>query len=225
MEHTSWSDDDGGRAFLRALPVLAGEAPEFDIDQAPSDPATLFAQWLRQAVAAEVPEPHAMTLSTIDALGFPRARVLIVKSVDADGWHFAAVSASQKGADLSANPVAALTFHWPAVVRQVRVVGDIVDDGPAAAAADFRARPLESRAQALTLRQSTPMADPGEMDTEIDKARRKLADDPDLTPVEWLSYCVRPAEVEFWQGYPDRRHLRLSYRRADDGWDRIRLWP
>ncbi|WP_174518167.1 pyridoxamine 5'-phosphate oxidase family protein, partial [Mycobacteroides abscessus] len=68
-----------------------------------------------------------------------------------DGWHFAASSASQKGRDLSAHPAAALTFHWPAVVRQVRVVGTVVDDGAQASAADFLGRPIGSRAMALTL--------------------------------------------------------------------------
>jgi pyridoxine/pyridoxamine 5'-phosphate oxidase len=74
-------------------------------------------------------EAHAMTLSTVDAQGLPRARVLILKAVDANGWHFAVNSVSQKGRDLSANPTAALTFYWPALVRQVRIGGTVIGDG------------------------------------------------------------------------------------------------
>lgn len=166
-----------------------------------------------------------MTISTVDRDGLPRARVLILKAVDQDGWHFAVNTVSQKGRDLDANPVAALTFYWPALVRQVRVSGQVVSDGPAASAADFLARPLGSRAMALTRRQSQPLADLAELDTEIDKARRQLEDDPELVPDEWVSYAVRPVEVEFWQGAPDRRHHRLIYRRARGGWDVSRLWP
>lgn len=223
--NTGWSDEDGGRAYLRALPVLSGTGPGFEVDEAPTEPISLFTAWLRTAVDAGVPEPHAMTISTIDARGTPHARVLILKAVDEAGWHFAVSSVSQKGRDLAAHPVAALTFYWPALVRQVRVVGPVVSDGAAASADDFRARPLGSRAMALTLRQSQPMPDAGELDTEIAKAHHRLLDDPDYVPDEWRSYAVRPDEVEFWEGSPDRRHHRLAYSRAEGGWARTQLWP
>jgi pyridoxamine 5'-phosphate oxidase len=219
-----WSDD-GGRAYLRKLPVLTGNGPGFDTSAAPQDPVALFVWWLQDAVDRGVPEPHAMTLSTVDAQGLPRARVLILKAVDAIGWHFAVSSVSQKGRDLSTNPVAALTFYWPTLVRQVRIGGTVVDGGAAAGAQDFRARPLGSRAMALTLRQSQPLSDGAELDAEIDKAHRKLSDDPDFVPAEWISYAVQPQHVEFWEGASDRRHQRLSYQRNGDHWNLGRLWP
>lgn len=222
---TTWSPADGGRSYLRALPVLQGSGPPIDIRTIPADPVVLFASWLQDAVAAGVPEPHAMTLSTVDANNQPRARMLILKAVDERGWHFAVSAVSQKGRDLAGRPSAALTFYWPALVRQVRVVGAVVDDGADASAEDFLARPAGSRAMALTLRQSEPLLDPAELDAEIDKARRKLDENPGLVPDEWTSYAVAPGAVEFWQGSPDRRHWRLSYQRGDDGWDRTRLWP
>ena len=89
----------------------------------------------------------------------------------------------------------------------------------------FLARPLGSRAMALTLRQSQPLGDLAELDAEIDKAHRKLTDDPGLVPDEWVSQAVRPNEVEFWEGSADRRHRRLSYHRVGDRWDRTQLWP
>lgn len=217
--------DDGGRAYLRALPVLTGRGPQFDAGAAPDSPVELFGSWLQQAVAAGVPEPHAMTICTVDAQGLPRARVLILKAVDDDGWHFAVNTVSQKGRDLAANPVAALTFYWPSLVRQVRVVGPVIADGAAYSAADFLARPVGSRAMALTRRQSQPLTDPGELDTEIAKAQTALEREPGLVPDEWVSYAVRPSEVEFWQGATDRRHVRLAYRRVDDGWEMGQLWP
>lgn len=220
-----WSDDDGGRSYLRRLPVLAGTSPGFDTADVPADPVSLFTRWLQQAADAGVPEPHAMTLSTVDAQGMPRARVLILKAVDSNGWHFAVSSVSQKGRDLAAHPAAALTFYWPALVRQVRIAGAVVSDGPLASADDFLARPLGSRAMALTLRQSQPLGDIAELQAEIDKAHRKLDDDPDLVPDEWVSYAVRPNEVEFWEGSADRRHRRLNYHRVGDRWDRTQLWP
>jgi pyridoxamine 5'-phosphate oxidase len=205
--------------------VLTGTSAGFDTAEVPADPVSLFAKWLQQAVDAGVHEPHAMTLSTVDAQGMPRARVLILKAVDPSGWHFAVSSVSQKGRDLAAHPAAALTFYWPALVRQVRITGAVESDGPQASADDFLARPPGSRAMALTLRQSQPLADLAELDAEIDKAYRKLDDDPSLVPAEWVSYAVRPNEVEFWEGSADRRHRRLSYQRAGNRWDRTQLWP
>lgn len=89
-----WLDADGGRSFLRALPVLSGSAPPFDIASAPAEPLRLFIEWIEQAAQAGVQEPHAMTISTVDNAGMPRARVLILKATDQDGWHFAASSVS-----------------------------------------------------------------------------------------------------------------------------------
>lgn len=154
MTMPRWSDDDGGRSYLRALPVLGGASPGLAVDTDPADPVALFVTWLQQAVEEGVPEPHAVTLSTVDMQGMPRARVLILKAVDEHGWHFAVSSVSQKGRDLASHPVAALTFYWPALVRQVRIVGPVISDGPQASADDFLARPLGSRAMALMLRQS-----------------------------------------------------------------------
>jgi pyridoxamine 5'-phosphate oxidase len=127
------------------------------------------------AVDAGVTEPHAMTVSTVDAQGMPRARV--------------------------------------------------VHDGARASAEDFRARPVGSRAMALTLRQSRPLRDVTEVETEIEEAHSRLNHEPDLVLAEWISYAVHPSEVEFWEGSPDRRHRRLAYYLIDDGWDRIQLWP
>ena len=213
------------RATLRALPVLAGSAPEFVPDQAPDDPISLFAEWLETAVRQGVPEPHAMTLSTVDDTGQPDARVLILKDVDADGWHFAVTAASAKGAQLAANPVAALTFYWPAQVRQIRIRGVVTADSRDRAAADFLARSTGARALALLGRQSQPLTRPADVDGALPAARARLDADPTLVPDEWTSYAVAPDRVEFWQGDPERRHRRLLYVRAAGTWESSLLWP
>lgn len=214
------------RDLLRELPVLTGDAPSFDPSSAPDDPVELFTDWLGTAVRAGVPEPHAMTIATLDPAGVPDARVLILKDVDAAGWHFAISTVSRKGADLAAHPAAALTFYWPALVRQVRVRGPVVADPPAVSRADFLARSTGSRAMALTRRQSQPLSEPAEVDSALRAAHRDLDLDPELVPDEWVSCAVRPSSVEFWQGDPGRRHQRLRYERAGDRtWSRVLLWP
>jgi pyridoxamine 5'-phosphate oxidase len=207
------------------LAVLQGASPVFDTASAPEDPADLFIEWMLTAVRAGVPEPHAMTVSTVDASGAPNARTLILKDVDAAGWHFAISTASRKGAELTLKPSAALTFYWSASVRQVRVRGHVVPDSRDLSRADFLARSTGSRAMALTRQQSEPLADPADLERALEKAHRELQVDPTTVPDEWVSYAVQPASVEFWQGDPERRHQRLNYVRDGQQWTRTILWP
>ncbi|MDN4646110.1 pyridoxine/pyridoxamine 5'-phosphate oxidase [Arthrobacter sp. PsM3] len=129
------------RQYLRALPDFPELLPDFDPAGAPADPAELFRQWLDEALAAGVPAPNACSLATADELGRPSSRMLILKDIDDDGWHFATSRASRKGRELSANPQAALNFYWQQQGRQVRVAGGVVELSAAASAADWHARP------------------------------------------------------------------------------------
>ena len=213
------------RDTLRALPVLAHQMPSFDPANAPAEPMTLFADWLTEAVAAGVDEPHAMTLSTVDADGAPDARVLILKDLDTAGWHFATSAISAKGRQLAADPRVALTFHWREQGRQVRVRGTARAADPAVSRRDFLARPEGSRIATLAGRQSAVLADRAELDRELAAVRARLAADPGLVAEGHTVYSVHPASVEFWQADRERRHVRLRYRRDADGWSRELLWP
>jgi pyridoxamine 5'-phosphate oxidase len=213
------------RSVLRALPVLTGSAPDFDPGRTPSDPMSLFIEWFQIAVDAGVSEPHAMSLSTVDASGRPDARMLILKDIDSAGWHFAVSAASRKSSHLAANPVAALAFYWPQLVRQVRVRGAVVADPPGVTSADFLARSPGARAQVLVARQSQPLANSADLHHELSEARTALDADPELVPDDWVSYAVRPDRVEFWQGDPERRHQRLHYTQDSTGWNKTLLWP
>lgn len=129
------------RRLLRALPDFPDALPDFDPDAAPADPADLFRLWLEEALAAGVPQPNACSLATADELGRPSSRMLILKDIDGDGWHFATSRASRKGHELAVNPHAALNFFWQQQGRQVRVAGTVVELSAEASDADWRARP------------------------------------------------------------------------------------
>ncbi|MGO4805827.1 pyridoxal 5'-phosphate synthase [Arthrobacter sp. 2MCAF15] len=129
------------RKMLRALPDFPEVLPDFDPAGAPADPAELFRLWLGEALAAGVPQPNACSLATADGQGRPSSRMLILKDIDADGWHFATSRESRKGKELAANPHAALNFFWQQQGRQVRVAGDVVELSAEASAADWQARP------------------------------------------------------------------------------------
>ncbi len=210
---------------LRALASLAGPYPPFDAEAAPDDPRDLFSSWLREAIVSGIREPHAMVLSTTDENGAPDARALILKNLDARGWHFATSGNGPKGSQIAANPYVALTFYWAALGRQVRLRGIAFPAGEPERAADFRARSPAARAAALAGRQSQPLYARPDLHAAIATQARRLEAEPDLVAPNWQLFIVMPHEVEFWQGAEDRLHHRLLYRREKPGWLRESLWP
>lgn len=177
---------DTTKSLLRSLPSLAGVAPPLNLQGLPDDPVTLFLDWLAVAQHRDVAEPHAMTLSTVDANGVPDARILVLKDVDARGWAFASTRTSVKGGQLDASPHAALTFWWQPLVRSVRVRGPVIEASREESLADLRAR--------------------------------SAAAQEGVNPDDWTLWRVVPTRVEFWQGSPDRRHVRVVFVRDAHGW-------
>ncbi|MFF1462971.1 pyridoxal 5'-phosphate synthase [Streptomyces sp. NPDC058330] len=215
------------RAWLRGLEVFAGPLAAFDPGAAPDDPVDLFLSWLTEAVEARLPDPHAMTVSTVDEHGDPWARVLILKNVDADGWQFAAHAGSPKGRQLAARPSAALTFYWPALGRQVRVRGPVIAEPAERGAADFLARSASARAESLVGRQSRHLDDVAERDRAVKESLSRVEEDPTLVAKAWTLHTLVPVTVEFWQADASRVHTRLRYERDAAGapWERHLLWP
>lgn len=213
------------RQFLRGLPVFAGELPGFDPSAAPERPQELFLAWLREAVAAGVREPQAMTLSTQGLDDVPDARVLILKNVTGDGWQFAIHRLSPKGRELERTPAAALTFFWREQGRQIRIRGRVSAASAAESAADFLARSPAARAEAMAGRQSQPLADRRELELAAARAAERISGEPDLVVAEWTLFTVVADRVEFWQADVDRRHTRLLYQRDGATWRRDELWP
>lgn len=213
------------RDLLRTLPVFDRPLPGFDPERVPDEPVSLFVSWLGEAADAKVVEPHVMTLSTVDAQGRPDARVVILRNVSDEGWQFTASAAGVKGAQLAANPQAALSFYWREQGRQVRVRGQVSAAEPSVSAAEFLAQSEGSRIADLVGRQSTVLQDSAELARAMEAARQRLADDPQLVEPDHTVYLLTPAEVEFWQGDHQRRHIRLRYRRSGPGWVTERLWP
>ncbi|MFD4868235.1 pyridoxal 5'-phosphate synthase [Streptomyces sp. NPDC058412] len=216
--------DAGVRQWLRGIEVFARPLPGFAPERAPAEPVALFLDWLAEAVAAGVPDPHAMTLSTVDASGDPDARVLLLKGVDGAGWQFAGHAFSPKGGQLACHPRAALTFYWPEHGRQVRVRGTVTAGSAQDSAADFLGRSATARAEALLGRQSQYLTDPAEQERALAKSLAMIEREPSLVDTAWTLYTLDPTEVEFWQAAESRVHTRLRYERCRGGWERFPLW-
>lgn len=147
MTHPSDTDLASLNEWLRGRHALTGVAPDWDLGALPDAPSALFATWLRAAADSGVPEPHTVTLATVDADGLPDARTLILKRIDDRGWAFASTRSSRKGAQLAASPAAALNFWWQPQVRAVRVRGRVEEATPEESAADLAARSAAAQAE------------------------------------------------------------------------------
>ena len=190
------------------------------------DPLALFASWLAEATAVPLPEPTAMVLATVSGEGWPRARTVLLKSYDAEGFTFYTNRTSRKATDLAAVPRACLLFPWHAMQRQVIIEGTVAALSAEQSEPYFRSRPRGSQLGAWASRQSSVIGSRDELDERYGRLASRWPDPvPVPMPEFWGGYRVTPLAWEFWQGRENRLHDRFRYRRPGDQWVIERLAP
>lgn len=203
---------DYGHATLDAADVSA-------------DPITQFNTWFEQALAAQVNEPNAMSVATVDAEGKPTSRIVLIKQYDARGFTWYTNYDSQKGRQLAANPHAALLFFWPELERQVRIEGKVEHTSASESDTYFHSRPLKSRLAAIASTQSAPIASRAALEQNFAQTEAQYGETPPR-PEHWGGFRLLPERIEFWQGRRSRFHDRIVYTRQPDGsWQTERLQP
>ena len=194
---------------------------EADVD---ADPVVQFGRWFEQAEQSGLLEPTAMTLATATLDGRPSARMVLLRGFDERGFCFYTNYQSRKGAELAANPLAALVFWWGELERQVRIEGRVAPTTRAESEAYFHSRPPGSQLSAAASPQSRVIDGRAVLErrvTELATGQDGQLPLPDF----WGGYRLAHELVEFWQGRPNRLHDRLRYRRAGDTWKIERLAP
>lgn len=190
-----------------------------------TDPIARFSVWMEEAARSEPTDPNAVCLATATPDGRPSARMVLLKGVDAGGFVFYTNLDSRKGAELRANPRAALCFHWKSLARSVRVEGPVEQVSDAEADAYFASRPRGSRIGAWASRQSRPLEGRWALEKAVAEYTLKFGLGEIPRPEFWSGFRVLPERIEFWRDMPFRLHDRQVFHREGSGWRVEALYP
>ena len=201
------------------------ERAELNEDASSAVPGQQFSKWLEEAIAAQLPEPNAMTLATVGSDLRPSTRVVLIKGLDERGIVWFTNYDSRKGKELAGNPHAALQFHWVELERVVRVEGRVEKISDEESDAYFHSRPLDSRIGAWASPQSEVISSRSVLVANAAKFGAQFLLQPPRPP-HWGGYRLLADRWEFWQGRRSRLHDRLRYtQQAGGDWLRERLAP
>jgi len=191
------------------------------------EPFSLFEKWLADAREAEINDPEAMAIATVDPDGLPNVRMVLLKAFDSRGPVFYTNAESAKGRELLSSGKAAALFHWKSLRRQIRIRGPVEIVTDAESDAYFASRPRDSRIGAWASQQSRPLESRFALEKAVAvyTAKHAIGDIP--RPSYWKGFRIRPVQFEFWSDRPFRLHERIDFRRdAPEGdWLKQRLYP
>jgi pyridoxamine 5'-phosphate oxidase len=197
---------------------------DLSIENTPSFPFDLFENWFDEAVEAEVLDPNAMNLATVDDKGQPSLRVVLLKNITNAGLSFFTDYDSQKGVEMLSNHQVAINFFWVELMRQVRVLGRVEKVSREESVTYFNSRPFESRISAIASDQSQSI-NKEDLENRINELVLKYPDQNPPCPNNWGGYIVKPHLFEFWQGKPSRLHDRVTYKKEGSVWLKDRVAP
>ncbi|HLF67481.1 MAG TPA: pyridoxamine 5'-phosphate oxidase [Gammaproteobacteria bacterium] len=189
------------------------------------DPIKQCEMWLAQAIAAQLPDPTAMVLATVNAEGRPHTRVVLLKGISQQQFMFFTHYTSHKAHDIAQNPHVSLHFFWPLLERQMIIAGQAQRLGAADSDAYFNTRPRESQISTWASEQSQIIPSRAALLARQDAYREQFAGKEVPRPEDWGGYGVKPYAIEFWQGREQRLHDRLAYTLIDNVWEINRLAP
>jgi pyridoxamine 5'-phosphate oxidase len=190
-----------------------------------SNPFEQFSLWMDQALEAEIVDPTAMSVATVDTQGKPWQRMVLLKGFDERGFVFYTNLGSRKVADIMSNPQVSLQFPWLQLDRQVIVGGKAEPLSDNENSDYFKSRPISSQLAAWASEQSSPIASREVLEAQFNAVQQRFESGEVPLPEFWGGYRIVPREFEFWQGGENRLHDRFSFQRDGNSWIISRLSP
>lgn len=203
------------------------EKKSMKFDDLKENPIEQFRDWFLEAEACDgVDEANAMAISTVGVDGFPRTRIVLLKKYTEEGFIFYTNYDSQKGQSILANPKVSISFFWPYLEQQVIIKGIAEKTTPNNSDGYFDTRPRGSQIGAWVSQQSSVIGENQDLEAEVLQLEKKYEGQEIPRPAHWGGFLIRPVEIEFWQGRPNRLHDRVRYVLQDDfDWKKERLAP
>ncbi len=198
---------------------------EVDVATMAPDPFAQFQRWFEEATRAELMEPNAMVLASVDENHRPSQRTVLLKLFDASGFVFFTNYGSRKAQQIAQNSHVSLLFQWLPLHRQVEIHGTAKKVSTAESLKYFAVRPRGSQLGAWISRQSEVVSSRSILEAKLDEMKRRFGEGEIPLPSFWGGYRVAPERFEFWQGGAKRLHDRIEYLPAHAGWNRHRLSP
>jgi pyridoxamine 5'-phosphate oxidase len=191
-----------------------------------ADAIEQFEGWFQQACDADLLDPNAMSLATVDESGRPAARTVLLKYFDEKGLVFFTNLGSNKAQHIATNSNVALLFFWPGLDRQVSIKGTADQISAKDTMRYFVTRPRGSQIGAWISAQSSVISSRALLEAKFAEVKHKFANKEVPLPTFWGGYRVVPQEMEFWQGRKNRLHDRFLYTlQEDQTWKINRLAP
>lgn len=203
------------------------EKGELSLELSPDNPLELFKTWFHE-IDAHFPEDetNAMTISTIGTDGFPKNRVVLLKRFTYEGFIFYTNYHSEKGKAIEHNPNVCLSFFWHGAERQIIIKGVAEKIAENLSDGYFESRPRGSQLGAAVSDQSSVIPDREYLENKLSELEKQYEGQEIPRPEFWGGYIVKPVEMEFWQGRPNRLHDRIRYHLVSDySWTKNRLSP
>ena len=191
-----------------------------------SDPINKVKAWMEQARNTEKSDADAISLATIDEMGFPNVRMVLLRKIEADSFVFFTNYTSKKAKEIEFSNKVAFSFHWKSLAKQIRVRGVSEKEDGVIADDYFSSRDLGSRIGAWASRQSAVLRNRQELLQRVREVEKKFKNDPPR-PSFWGGIRIRPISIEFWTDGEFRLHERELWTRTkvDSAWSKCLLYP